>query len=122
MTNVSKQVADTILAQLGGRRFVVMTGASSFSHGEFGPADSNRRDPGLSFRLPARSSNGVAGVIITLDPSDTYRIRFLGPCRAPSYTVKTIADLDGVYVDVLRETFTRYTGLETSLGTMRATA
>lgn len=53
--------AKTILAQLGGRRFIAMTGASQFG----GTAD----PISLKFTLPGRT---ISKVVITLDPSDTY--------------------------------------------------
>ena len=97
-------VAETILSQLGGNRFVVMTGAKNLLK------DHNA----LSMRLPSRK---VTHVRITLDPSDTYTVLFL---RMRGYQVTEVARVSDVYADSLREVFTRYTGLETSLGTMSA--
>ena len=58
-------VANTILAQLGGRKFLAMTGAYSLT----GSADT------LSMRLPSKSTkNKVGGMRITLDPDDTYTL------------------------------------------------
>ena len=113
----TQEIAKTILEQLGGGRFVAMTGASSMSSGMFGDAASNTREPGLSMRI-GRNGKGVKGVIITLEPSDTYRLRFITQKRAPSYEVVTLAEVEGVYVSSLREVFERHTDLLTSLGTM----
>ena len=103
-------VARTILAQLGGGRFVAMTGASSFASS----SDT------LSFRLPARfAKNGIRGVRIVLNASDTYTVSFLAmPTKANGYTVPTVAEYADIYADQLRDVFTHTTGLETSLGTM----
>lgn len=100
-------VAETILQQLGGRRFIVMTGAKNFlSHGA---------ENALSFRLPGiMTKRRINFVKITL-VNDLYNIVF-GQIRGTTYTV--IDTVEGVYVDNLREVFTDKTGLDTSLGTM----
>lgn len=100
------QVANTIREQLGGRRFEVMTGAKDF----MGDADS------LAFKLPRGARDGINYVKITL-AADLYTVtfyKFRGVNITPVYEVVMIQ------ADQLREVFTRYTGLETSLGTMRA--
>lgn len=112
----TKQIAETILAQLGGSKFIAMTGAGSFSHGNF--SKTNHAEPGLSMRI-GRNPKRVMGVIVTLNDSDTYRVRFLRTHKVNGFTdVQTTADVDGVYCDMLREVFERHTGLYTSLGTM----
>jgi len=93
-------VATTILEQLGGKRFVAMTGAKNFL----------AVDSGLRFRVP--TSRGINCVSITLEPSDTYR---LTAYRVRGTTVTKVATRDGVYCDVLAEVFTRVTGLYTRL-------
>ncbi len=100
---MDQSVAKTILAQLGGNRFIAMTGASSFSSG-----------PNvLTFRLPARmAKNKVSAVRITLDPSDTYTVEFL---KMVKYECVTVSKHENIYFDMLQELFTRETGLYTSL-------
>jgi len=101
-------VAQTILQQLGGSRFRVMTGASSFSSGP----DS------LSFRLPAKrgyTKGGIKAVVITLDPSDTYSMKFLSQKGAPTFAVTTVKEYTDVYAEDLQRLFTEATGLYTSL-------
>lgn len=111
------EVARTILEQLGGKRFQVMTGAKNAV--ALGP-DSGAPYGGLQFALPTGFSQlngkptGINRVIIKLNSSDTYDIEF-GGARGTAYTVKATAE--GIYADSLREVFTRYTGLDTSLGT-----
>lgn len=62
MTNV---IAKTILAQLGGNRFVAMTGSKDFVATE----------NGLTFKL-AKVYNGISHVNVTLDCDDTYIVTF----------------------------------------------
>lgn len=100
-------VATTILQQLGGRRFIVMTGAKHIG----GTADA------LSFKLPKRQGNPVNYVRITLTPADTYDVEF-SRVHGLQYTI--IHKTEGIYNDQLQELFTRYTGLQTSLRTMRS--
>jgi hypothetical protein len=101
-------VAKTILEQLGGRRFIAMTGARNF-------IDTGN---GLSFRLPGSGGfikNGINVVRIDLTPNDTYNVTF-SRLRGSKDTV--ISKHDDVYADSLREVFESETGLATSLGTM----
>ncbi len=103
MTTQEPSVADTILAQLNGRKFIVMTGARHLM------SDGNA----LSFRLPSGFANsGINYVKIWLDPNDTYRLEF-GKVRGMNY--KTISTFNDVYCDMLRPLFERETGLRTSL-------
>ena len=97
------QVAKTILEQLGGNKFIAMTGASSFASGK----DS------LSFRIPR--TRKIKAVVIRLEPNDTYSMRFVGQKNRPSFEVFDVAVVPEVYCDQLQEVFTKYTGLYTSL-------
>lgn len=102
------QVANTILAQLGGRRFLVMTGAKA----------SGDRDS-LILKLPARlAKKGIRALVIKLEPDDTYSMRFVTQARAPSFAVKDVATHEGVYAEDLRRIFEAETGLYASMGTM----
>lgn len=99
--------AATILTQLGGHRFVAMTGAKQLIN----------RGNGLSFGLPTTRhyvKNGASHVFITLDPSDTYTVRFT-KWNARKLEHVEIAAHSGVYCDMLRSIFTAETGLETRL-------
>jgi hypothetical protein len=105
-------VAKTILDQLGGRRFVAMTGAKDFLGGA----------ASLTFSLPARlAQDGINRVRVTLDPDDTYTVeafkltarsaeRLAEQARTPVWIRR------GVYCDGLAGAFSEATGLETSLG------
>lgn len=99
----ARQIAETILEQLGGRRFLAMTGAK----------DLFRTEAGLQFSLPARfAKNGVNRVLVELDPSDTYSVTF-GRIRGLEW--RELAKETGVYADQLRAVFTERTGLATGL-------
>lgn len=96
-------VAITILEQLGGRRFIAMTGARDILAGS----------RWVAFKLPSWfASKGINAVRITLEPSDTYRVEF-SKLRAQKLT--PISVHDGIYCDGLAALFTRETGLATRL-------
>jgi hypothetical protein len=104
------QIAETILAQLGGRRFVAMTGARQLT----------AHSDALSFRIPGAggfAKQSINYVKVTLRPSDTYDVEF---SRVRGRKVTIVASKSDIYADQLREVFTRETGLDTSLGTLRA--
>lgn len=92
-------IAGTILNQLGGSKFITMTGAKSFL---------NLGD-GLQFRIP--TSKGINSVRITLK-HDLYQVSFH---KIKGLEFDTVEAHFGVYVDNLRDLFTRVTGLVTSL-------
>jgi hypothetical protein len=101
-------VAKTILEQLGGRKFIVMTGAKNFVG----------TDNSLTFRLPGARGfckDNINSVQVTLDPNDTYTVTF---ARVRGGDVKVISMFRDIYCEQLRETFTEQTGLLTSMGTM----
>lgn len=96
-------VAETILAQLGGKKFIMMTGARNF----VGSEDS------LSFRLPGTMTrNRINHVRITLDPSDTYSLTFSAIRKMKA---KIVSEHSEVYSDNLCELFRDITGLETRM-------
>lgn len=96
-------VATTILEQLGGRRFRMMTGAGNF----VAIADGN----GLMFTI-GRNSHNVNKVRIRLTAADDYTVetwRIRGTKATPVET------REGVYCDNLQDVFTSMTGLYTRL-------
>ena|SRR5690348_11826864 len=100
---MSKQVAETILEQLGGNRFIVMTGARGFL--DAGNA--------LRFRLPSNfASRGINAVSVTLNGADTYDLVF---SKVRGSSVTEVAAVTHVYVDQLRDVFRSETGLDTTL-------
>jgi hypothetical protein len=98
--------AKTILAQLGGTRFVVMTGAKHIFSDNGGKA--------LVFQLPRGARDGINAVRVELDASDTYTVTFTKIARR-TYAVTKVREVSFVYADQLRTLFTATTGLETSL-------
>lgn len=97
------EVAETILAQLGGAgRLAVMLGA----HGFIGDEKS------LAFRFKCRGVDGSNAFRVVLDPSDTYTIEFLS-LRGSKRTVR--ATRENVYAEDLRPIFEAQTGLRLSL-------
>jgi hypothetical protein len=119
----TRDVAAAILELLGGQRFLAMTGARDLLG-----------DPtSLTFKLPANlAKDGINHVRISLDPVDTtfahlrpvpakafnktFTMQFarLGP--APARTLHVVEEVVAVWADHLRTVFTKYTGLDTSLG------
>ena len=97
-------VAQTILSQLGGNRFITMTGARDLA----------RTDDSLTFRLPANfARDGVNLVKVTLAASDTYTVRFM---KLSGLNLRECGEVEGVYAENLREVFTERTGLDCTLG------
>ncbi len=99
---MSKEIAQTILAQLGGKMFALMTGANSFTFD----------GPSLTFRIPRTPKGGFRAVKITLNGNDLYDLTFY-KIHGTKVTEESTND---VYVDSLRFTFTENTGLYTSFG------
>jgi hypothetical protein len=99
------QVAKTILEQLGGNKFIVMTGARNCY------GDGNT----LSIKLPSTPhyvKDGINYVRITLTPMDDYTVEFM---KVRGMKVKEISKHEGIYSDMLQELFTAQTGLATRL-------
>lgn len=100
---MSNQVAQTILAQLGGNRFVAMTGAKNLM------SDGNA----LRFHLPARfARNGANLVSVELDARDLYTVKF---SKYRKLEVTEISVHDHVPADALALLFRDKTGLEVTL-------
>jgi hypothetical protein len=97
----SQQVAKTILQQLGGNKFIAMTGAKNFG--------SSRNS--LQFKI-GRNSKSISHVIITLKSSDLYDVEFI---RMRGTSRKVVKKLKGVYGDMLPKIFKKYTGMNVRL-------
>jgi len=95
-------VAKTILEQLGGNKFRMMTGAKNFG----------ARDNSLSMRIGRNSSNSNY-LKITLNEMDTYDMKFCKLTR--KFEEKSVTEYKNVYNDLMRGTFTAHTGMYTSL-------
>lgn len=101
MSQRDVEIANTILAQLGGNMFRMMTGSKDFTAIE----------SGIQFKV-GRNSKSVNFCRIILNASDTYDVEY-GLLRSGKFYVN--AHSDGIYCDQLREDFTRSTGLYVSL-------
>ena len=112
-TKQNVEIANIILEQLGGNKFVVMTGAKHFK------AIKN----GLRMKIPKNKSKANS-LDITLNYDDTYTMRFYRYV-APRLNSKTlmmseekleeVKKFEGVYFDQLQELFTEVTGMYTRL-------
>ena len=98
-------IADTILAQLGGHRFIAMTGTNNFL------ADTRS----LSFKLPRGTNTKATHVVITLDADDTYTVEFVKCSLKAAVYRQVVKSLSMVYCDQLQRVFTSETGLLTRL-------
>ena len=98
----SQQVANTILQQLGGNKFLAMTGARNL----VAICD------GLMFGLPRGARNGVNKVKIVYTAMDLYDVEF-GKIKDCEYHI--IEQYEGVTFDQLQPLFTEATGLDTHL-------
>lgn len=100
---MSNEIAKTILAQLGGNRFIAMTGAHSFTSS----------NDSLSFQIP-KANKKIKGVRITYHPvPDLYTMTFGYVCRK-SFEWKEVAKYSMIYADQLQSSFTHETGLYTN--------
>ncbi len=103
------EIAQTIIEQLGGRRFQVMTGAKNFS----------ALDSGVQFSLPGARGyckDGINKFVITLEPNDTYTLRAFRVRKSKGVPVETFKGMNSeVYNTELRWMFRSMTGLYTRL-------
>ena len=95
-------VAKTILSQLGGNKFRVMTGAKNFlDHGN-----------ALSMRIGRNSSNSNY-LKVSLNSMDLYDVHFSKLTR--KFEEKSVKEYNDVYADSLVEIFESHTGMHTRL-------
>lgn len=95
-------VAQVILSQLGGNKFIAMTGSKDF----LGDANS------LQFSFPKK--NKLNRMKITLNQYDTYDIEF-GLYTPSKFTYETRVIQKDLYAEALAPMFEKYTGMYTSL-------
>ena len=96
--------AEEVLQQLGGRKFIAMTGAKNFV----------KNDPKkqIVFKIGGGAKNGINYVRVTLTSMDLYNMEFL---KARGTELKVVASEKGVYNDQLQQMFTKHTGMNTKL-------
>lgn len=97
-------VANTILEQLGGGRFIAMTGAKNL----VGDANSLRV-------MIGRNEKRITHVVVMLEPSDTYTVTFWTVKTGRNFKMTERAKHSNVYAEDLQELFTAETGLYTRL-------
>ena len=109
----TKTVAQTIYQQLGGGRFVAMTGAKNFV----------ALENGIKFNI-GRNSSKANTVKITLNGLDLYDVEFIkytpfkfnintGAIREEK--IEVVEKLENYYDDMLQDGFTNITGMYTHL-------
>lgn len=101
-------IAQTILQQIGGRRFSTMTGSKNFI--DLGN--------GLRMNLARNKTSANRLEIIWDRETDTYTMKFYRQTfskKTFEVSKKDIALHEGVYCDMLEEMFTSATGLYTRL-------
>ena len=95
-------VAKTILEQLGGNKFRVMTGAKHFGATE----DS------LSMRI-GRNKTNANFMVVELNGNDLYNVTFAKMTKMGE--MKSVKEYSDVYNDMLVTIFESHTGMYTSL-------
>lgn len=103
---MDNQVAKIILQQIGGRRFVAMTGSHDFIN----------LGNGLRMSLSRNKTSANRLEIIYNGGADLYNVRFYRQSinhKTFEVTIKDIKTIDGVYCDILEDIFTDVTGLYT---------
>ena len=95
--------ANQILSQLGGNKFLAMTGANTLIN------------TGLGLTMKLRSNKSKANYLkITLNEMDTYTVEFQ-KVNYSKFTVNDVAAFENVYCDQLQKVFTLITGMYTKL-------
>lgn len=113
----NKYIAETIIDQLGGNKFIAMTGSKDFQWDE--------KTLTLSFSLSSLAQKKAKGNTIQIQYDnirDSYNVRLIKQLKP---TLKRILDKvnlwqvlktdDDVYFDALQDIFWRWTGLYTHL-------
>lgn len=114
-TLTGKEISATILEQLGGNKFITMTGSKNFIY------DNDKTYLTMTLKKNQSKANTLT---ITLEDNDTYTVEF-SKCTAPRMNKKTFEFTEGkkttinqielVYGDILQEIFTSETGFDTTL-------
>lgn len=93
--------AQTILSQLGGNKFLAMTGACNLIGS----------DNGLSFKI-GRNVSKITHVRVTLTAMDDYQVEFL---KIRGTNIQPVAFAEGLLADQLAPTFVSKTGMAVAL-------
>ena len=101
-----KEIAQTILQQLGGNKFIAMTGAKNLGF------DSKGSKTTLSFKIGRNSRNINYVKVDYISGKDLYDMSFF---RLRAGQFKLIKKVSSIYGDQLQKFFTKNTGLYTRL-------
>lgn len=101
---MQNQVAHTILAQLGGNKFLAMTGSHSLC------AEKNN----LQFKV-GKNPKKISAVTIELTPMDVYTVKFWKMRTKNGLLGFESTDHTDVYAEDLAPLFVKETGLQTRL-------
>lgn len=99
MQSQNTTVAQTILAQLGGNKFVAMTGAACFADGN-------------TLVAKFKGSKKANIMYVTLNDKDLYNVKI---AKFKGLDVKTVDETTDASADMLKPLFEKATGLYTSL-------
>jgi hypothetical protein len=91
--------ATQILNQLGGSKFIAMTGATCYSDGN-------------TLVSKFKGSKFANIMYVTLNSLDLYDVKI---CKFRGMDIKVIKEVSGAYADMLKPLFEQTTGLRTSL-------
>lgn len=109
---MTQEQATILIEQLGGRKFIAMTGTKNFI------TDNANGTPTLRMDLKA-NFGGVNRLQIALNANDTYTMYFykLAIGKSTNWEAKVTKEqtFAGVYSDMLQSIFTKVTGLYTKL-------
>lgn len=97
--NMNNEIATTIIDQLGGKRFIFMTGVRNLIN----------TGNGVIMQLP-RNASGAKYFKVTLNAWDLYDVEFYS---VRGVDIKVKRELSGVYADQLDSIFENTTGLFT---------
>jgi len=109
----SKLIAGTILEQLGGNKFITMTGAKNFFCGGGTLEVPNFY---MSMKIGANAYK-INFIKITLSDDDTYIMNFSKRSLSAKgvLIISNEKIIKGVYCDMLQDIFTEHTGMNTYL-------
>ncbi len=103
----NQQIAQTIIAQLGGNKFLTMVGQS----GRLIYGNDSLGNPFIEFKFKGCKKANRCKISLTL--GDTYKIKFF---KIANMNCDLVHETNGAYCDMLRDIFEDFTGLATSLG------
>ncbi len=91
--------ANEILNQLGGNKFIAMTGVTCYSDGN-------------TLVCKFKGSKVANIMYVTLNENDLYDVKI---CKFKGMDIKSVKEVNGAYSDMLKPLFEKTTGLRASL-------